>query len=110
MCESSGHVQLSGVRPGQGERSPVAECRRAGANVNGDVEDLTVDGGHKLRLRARVLEMQTAHDPAPGSRQIILNERRETRRSRLVVAPKLGEGPSCVAKDLSLENSQLRKT
>lgn len=110
MRESSWHVQLSAVRLGQSERGPVTECWRAGANVNGDIEDLTFDSGHELRLSVRVLEMQTAYDPAPGPRQVILNECRETRRSCLVVAPKLGERPSRIAKDVSRQDSQFRKT
>jgi hypothetical protein len=109
MRESNWDVQLSAVRSGQSECGPAAECWRARANVNGDVEDLAFDRGHELRLSVRVLEMETAYDPAAGTRQVVLYEGREARRSRMVVAPKLYERPSRIAKDVLLQDSQFRK-
>jgi len=54
--------------------------------------------------------MQTAYDPTPGSCQVILHENGEARRPCLVVAPKLHERPSRIAKDFALQDSQFRKT
>jgi len=109
MRESRWHVQLSAVRTGQSECGPATECWRTDAHINSDVEDLAVDGGHELRLSARVLEMQTAYDSAPGTRQVVLHEGREARSSRVVVAPKLHERPSRIAKDVLLQDTQFRK-
>jgi len=109
MRESGWHIQLSAVGPGQRERGPATIRRRAGANIHRDVVDLAFDGRHELRLSARILEMQTAYDPAFGACQVILHESREARRSRVVVAPKLGERPSRIAMDVLLQDPQFRK-
>jgi hypothetical protein len=57
-----------------------------------------------------MLEMETAYDPVPRACQVVLHERRETWRSCVIVAPKLDERPSRIAKDVWLQNSQFRKT
>jgi len=84
--------------------------RRAPTNIHRHVENRSMCHPYQFTLRVRSnLEMETAYDPAAGTRQVVLYEGREARRSRMVVAPKLYERPSRIAKDVLLQDSQFRK-
>src|SRR5205814_2076862 len=53
---------------------PLAELRRAFADVDGDVEHRAARAAYELPLRRRLLVVQRAHDAAHGARLVVLHE------------------------------------
>ncbi len=87
----------------------VAEGRRAGADVDGHVEDRPADHAHKLVLgEGRALEMQAAHRAAlPGKRVVVLHELGvEARLGQALAVVGLGEEAAVVAELLRLDEEK----
>src|SRR5437773_652038 len=63
------------IRCGQTDADPATERRRAAADVDGDVEDLSLDDPDQLSLWPPKLQVQAAKCAADRSRMVVLDER-----------------------------------
>jgi hypothetical protein len=74
VAEARRHINLPRPPIAQFDAEPAAERRRAGTQIDGDVEYLTAHHGEKLRLRKSDLEMQAAQHAFTGPRLVVLHK------------------------------------
>jgi len=74
MREAGRNVNLSFIAVREIDAVVAAEGRRAAANIDGDVVDLSANDGDQLALRRGVLEVKAAQGPLDGKRKIVLDE------------------------------------
>src|SRR5256886_13835056 len=72
--EPRGNEDLAEVLLAEPAARPLAEGRRAGPDVHGDVEDLAAHRAHQLALRPRSLRMQPAQRSPQRAGMVVLHE------------------------------------
>src|SRR5438445_2078765 len=108
--ETRGNEDLPEVLLAQPVAHPLAEGRRAGPDVDGDVEDLSAHRAHQLPLRSRSLRMQAAQRPPHRARVVVLHE--VVGDAALAVArgmERLHEEAAGVAEDVRLDDQHPRQ-
>ena len=74
MRKSLGNIELQVVFSGKQHADPLAEVRRADANIHRDVEHFALHHAAQLGLRIAELVVQAAQHPARRARMIVLHE------------------------------------
>src|SRR5512135_2531963 len=102
------HIELPPVLGRERHPNPSGEGRRAASDVDGHVEDLTLQYREQLTLRIWVLEVEPAKHAPEGVREVVLHERRgQPGRPVAGAVPGLEEVTSLVAEDLGLDDDDL---